>query len=139
MQQNKYELWVISFCKNISKEVCIMCQIIFLSHPLLRPHNWVHFKFCFLQQQHFMQIAPQLHLMSSLQAWDASANVVQIGSIPSWLSFHPHFSMLISSDHFLFPWQHYIFCLHYIFCSHCCKTWIKIIRKRYSIMSNKMQ
>ena len=129
MQQNKHELWVISFCKNISKEVCITCQFIFLSHPLLHPHNSVHFKFCFLQWHHFMQIVPQLHLMSSLQAWDASAIVAQIGSIPFWLSFHPYSSMLISSDHFLFALQHYIFCLHYVFCSDCCKTWIKLYGK----------
>ena len=139
MQQNRYELWVISYCKNISKEVCITCQFIFLSHPLLHPHDSVNFKFCFLQQQYFMQLVQQLHLMSSLQAWDASAIVVQIDSIPSSLSFHPHSSMLISSDHFLFALHHYIFCSYCFFCLYCCKTWIKIIRKKYSIMSNKMR
>ena len=68
MQQNNCELWVISFCKTISKEVHITCQFIFLSHPLLHPNNPVHLKFCFLQGQHFMQVVPHLHLMSSLQA-----------------------------------------------------------------------
>ena len=115
MKQNKYELWAISFCKTISKEVYTTCQFVFLSHPLLHPHNSVHFKFCFLQWQHFMQLVPQLHLMSSLQAWDASAIVVQIDSIPSSLSFHPHSSMLISLDHFLFALHHYIFCSHCFF------------------------
>ena len=117
MQQNNCELWVISFCKTISKEVHITCIFIFLSHPLLHPNNPVHLKFCFLQRQHFMQVVPQLHLMSSLQAWDASAIVVQIGSIPSSFSLRPHSSMLISSDHFLFALH------HYNSCSHCCKTW----------------
>ena len=107
MQGNKYELWVISFYKT--KELYITCQSIFLSHPLLHLHNSVHFRFCFLQPQHFMQLVPQLHLMSSLQAWDASAIVVQICSIHSWFSFCPHSSMYISSDHFLFELHHYIF------------------------------
>ena len=103
MQPSKFELWVISFCKT--KGVYITCQSIFLSHPLRHPHNSVHFSFCFLQRQYFMQ----LNLMSSLQAWDASAIVVQIYSIPSWLSFCPHSSLYISSDHFLFELHHYIF------------------------------
>ena len=53
-----------------------------------------------------MQLVLQLHLMSSLQAWDASANVAQIGSIAFLLSFHPHSSMLISLDHFLSTLHH---------------------------------
>ena len=40
--------------------------------------------------------------MSYLQAWDASANVVQIGSILFSLSLYPHSSVLISSDYLLF-------------------------------------
>ena len=94
------------FCETISKEVCITCHFIFQLHPPLHPHNSVHFKFCFLQRQRFMQLVLQLHLMSSLQAWDASVNVVQIDSILFSLSFHPHSSMLISSDHFLFAIHH---------------------------------
>ena len=126
MQQNRYELWVISYCKNISKEVCTTCQFIFLSHPLLHPRDSVNFKFCFLQQQYFMQLVQQLHLMSSLQAWDASAIVVQIDSIPSSRSFYPHSSMLISWDQFFVCiTQLHFFVRIIFFVRNCCKTWIK--------------
>ena len=94
------------FCKIISKEVCITCHFIFFSYPPLPPHNSVHFIFCFLQRQRFIQVVLHSHLMSSLQAWDASANVAQIGYIPFSLSFYPHSTMLISSDHFLFALHH---------------------------------
>ena len=50
-----------------------------------------------------------IHAISSAVAFNElfarlrpSANVVKIGAIPFPLSFHPNFSMLISSDHFLF-------------------------------------
>ena len=94
------------FCRTISEEGCITCRLIFLSYPQLHPHNSEHFKFCFLQRQRFMQLVLQLHLMSSLKAWDASTNVVQIGSISFSVIVHPHSSMLISSDQFLFALHH---------------------------------
>ena len=94
------------FCKTISEEGCITCRLIFLSYLQLHPHNSEHFKFCFLQRQRFMQLVLQLHLMSSLKAWDASTNVVQIGSISFSVIVHPHSSMLISSDQFLFALHH---------------------------------
>ena len=51
-----------------------------------------------------MQLVLELHLMSSLQAWDASVNVVQIGSISFSLSVHPHFNLL----------RPFLFALHHI-------------------------
>ena len=85
------------FYKTISNKVCITCHFIFESRSPLHPHNSVHFKFCFLERQRFMQLVLQLHLLSSLQAWDTSVNVVQIGSIPFLLSSHPHSLMLTLS------------------------------------------
>ena len=68
MQENKYELWVIFFLYNYFQRSMYNMSIHFLVHPPLHPHNSVHFKFCFLQQQRFIQLVLQLQLLCSLQA-----------------------------------------------------------------------